>query len=702
MAVLSKIRQRSLLLILVIGFCLLAFIVGDIINSGGFGVTRNVGSVNGEDIPVQDFLQKVNDIEKSQQGITATQAANEVWNREVESILFAERIEKAGIRVGREHVIGMYSQNPQVQMDPQFQNALGKFDKNKFNQFLVNTKTNNPAQWEMIERNRPLVEEAAKKQIYITMLKAAAIATEAEGKAKYHEENDKATFDYVFVPYSTVNDDQAKVSDDEIMDYMKKNEKKYKSEASRDIEVVMIENKPSTTDEADMKKEINSLLVARVQYNDQTKTNDTIPGFGQVKNVEEFVNSNSDTKYDTTFVTKKQLPLEHAEAIYNLAPGQVYGPYIDNGSYKLTRMMQKKSGATVSASHILIAYDGAMRANPTIKRTKEEAKTKADDLLKQIRANAGAFAELARTNTDDPGSAQTGGVYEDIQPNQMVKPFNDFIFNNPVGATGVVETDFGYHVIKVNGKNEAVQLATIAQTIEPSEETSDAVFTKASKFEMDANDGKEFATIAKELGLTVVPVNKLMANDENVQGVGNQRPIVKWAFAKDTKEGDVKKFDIPQGHVLVRLKNKNDKGLLSMEEAKNVVMPILRDQKKAEIIKKKMEGTTLEAVAQKSGAAVATATDITFAAPMIPNIGPEPKVVGKAFGLDASKTSGLIEGKAGVFMVRTKAVTKAAELPNYTSMTSRLKSEARGSVQFRIVEALKAKADIEDNRAEFN
>src|SRR5690606_38445123 len=188
-------------------------------------------------------------------------------------------------------------------------------------------------------------EEAAKKQIYITMLKAAAIATEAEGKAKYHEENDKATFDYVFVPYSTVNDDQAKVSDDEIMDYMKKNEKKYKSEASRDIEVVMIENKPSTTDEADMKKEINSLLVARVQYNDQTKTNDTIPGFGQVKNVEEFVNSNSDTKYDTTFVTKKQLPLEHAEAIYNLVPGQVYGPYIDNGSYKLTRMMQKKSGA---------------------------------------------------------------------------------------------------------------------------------------------------------------------------------------------------------------------------------------------------------------------------------------------------------------------------------------------------------------------
>src|SRR5690606_15784051 len=125
----------------------------------------------------------------------------------------------------------------------------------------------------------------------------------------------------------------------------------------------------------------------------------------------------------------------------------------------------KKSGATVNASHILIAYEGAMRANPSITRTKEEAKAKADQLLGQVKSNPGSFAELARTNTDDPGSATTGGLYEDIQPNQMVPEFDKFIFNNPVGTTGVVETDFGYHVIRVAGKNEAIQLATIAQVI---------------------------------------------------------------------------------------------------------------------------------------------------------------------------------------------------------------------------------------------
>jgi peptidyl-prolyl cis-trans isomerase D len=701
MAVLSKIRQRSLLLILVIGFCLLAFIIGDIINSGGFGVTRNVGSVNGTDIPVQDFLQKVSDVEKGQQGITPTQASNAVWNQEVENILFDERVEKTGIRVGRDHVIGMYSQNPQVAQDPQFLNAVGKFDKVKFNQFLANMKTSNPAQWDMIERNRPLVEKSAKRQLYITMIKAGFIATDAEAKAKHKEENDKATFDYVMVPYSTVNDDQAKVSDQEIIDYMKKNEKKYKSEASRDIEFALIENKPSAADENEMKSSINAMLAPKVVYNEQTKANDTLPGFREATNVAEFVNANSDTPFDSTYVTKKQLPVEHAEQIYNLAPGQVYGPYIDNGSYKLTKMVKRKSGATVNASHILIAYQGAMRAAPTVKRSKDEAKAKADELLKQINANPAAFAELARTNTDDPGSANTGGVYEDVQEGQMVGPFNDFIFKNPVGATGVVETDFGYHVIKVTGKNEAVQLATVSKSIAPSESTSDAIFTKASKFEMDAAE-KPFASIAKELGLTVTPVNKLLANDESVQGLGNQRTIVKWAFNKDTKVGDVKKFDVSQGHVIVRLKNINEKGLLPIEEAKLSVMPILRDMKKAEIIRKKMTGGTLEAVAQKTGSTVATANDVAFAAPMIPNVGPEFKVVGKVFGTPAGKTSSLIDGKAGVFMVRTKAITKAPELPNYGSITTRLKAEARGGVPTRIAEALKNKADIEDNRAEFN
>src|SRR5690606_21542104 len=167
MAVLSKIRQHSLLLILVIGFCLLAFIIGDIINSGGFGVSRNIGSVNGEDIPVQEFLQKVNNMQRNQPGVSPTQAANAVWNQEVDNIIFAERTEEAGLRAGKDHVLDMLAMYLGARQNPQFVNAMGQFDKAKFNEYLVNMKTTNPAQWDAIEKSRETVESAVTKQLYV-------------------------------------------------------------------------------------------------------------------------------------------------------------------------------------------------------------------------------------------------------------------------------------------------------------------------------------------------------------------------------------------------------------------------------------------------------------------------------------------------------------------------------------------------------
>lgn len=699
MAVLSKIRQRSILLIGIIGFCLLAFIVGDIIKNGRFGVTKNVGSVNGTDIPVKEFLESVNNMQTRQQGISSTQAANNVWDYEVQKVLFQERFDKAGIRVGRDHILDIYSQV--YGQYPQFMNALGKFDKAKFNEFLVNMKTANPQQWQAIENERPSVEASAKRQLYTTMLKSGFFTTNVEGQANYKLENDKATFDYVFVPYNSINDDQVKVSDAEITEYMKKNEKKYKAEATRDIEFVFIDNKPSAADEAEMKKSIEGLLAPKVEYNAETKANDTVPSFANATNVEEFVNSNSEIPYDTTFVTKKQLPLEFSEQIFNMAPGQVFGPYTQNGYYMLTKMVARKPGASTKVSHVLVAYKGAMRAAATITRTKEEAKALADSYLAQVNANPAAIDQLARTNSDDPGAVQNGGVYDVTPDGGWAKQFKDFAIASPKGKTGVVETDFGYHVMRILDKEDAVRVATIAQKIQPTEATTDANFTKATKLEMDSRE-KPLDKLAKELGYTLMPANNLGANDENIPGVGAQRPIVRWAFNNDTKVGDVKKFDTPQGHVVARLKGINEKGLLPLEQAKISVLPILRNQKKAALIKAKMTGSTLEAVAQKSGSAIAVATSLSMANPMISGIGPEMKIVGKAFGLAAGKTSGLIEGEAGVYMIRTKSIETAAPLTNYSAITARVTGQGRGGVENRLSTALKENADIEDNRAEFN
>ncbi len=697
MAVLQKIRQRSLLLILVIGFCLLAFIIGDLFNNGGFKSSpKDVGSVNGKDIPFEDFRIKVSNLEKSgQQGMTPTQAVNRVWDQEVSIALLTAEFDKLGLIASEKHILEVFKNDQNIGQNPMFQ-TKGVFDLAKFKEYFKS----NPEQAQYLKDREKDADINAKYQIYNTLVKAGVYTTETEGKLKYEMEANKVTFDYVAALFSTVKDSDVKVTDAEIVDFMKKNEKKYKADETREIEYVLIEDKASPEDENEVKTTVNSLLTGRVVYNQATAQNDTLPGFRETTNDAEFVNENSDIPYDSTYVAKKDLPAEHAEQLFNLPQGQIYGPYMRGPYYCLSKSLGRKAGVNAKASHILISYEGTQVPNKKEKRTKEQAKAKAESLLAQVQANPSSFLMLALTNSDD-SSAQQGGDLGYFSQGQMVKPFNDFVFNNPVGKIGLVETDFGFHIINITDKQDAVRLATIAQKIEPSDATSDKTYQKAVKFEMDANE-KDFEKVAKEAKLTVNPPVKAKAMDENFGSVGNQRQIVRWAFESGTKVGEVKRFEIANvGNIIAKLKKVNEEGLTPVEDARPGIEPILKNKKKAEILKAKMKGNSLDAVAKASGSAVQQALDITLENANLPNVGQEKKVVGTAFATGINKISAPIEGNSGVYVVQTKVVTKAPVLKSHADYIAKVKSQVSG-YSGRVIPALKDEAEIEDNRIKFN
>ena len=697
MAVLQKIRQRSLLLIAVIGFSLLAFIVQDLYNKGGFGNSKYIGSVNGKDISFEDFRVKVSNVEKSgQQGMTSTQAVNRVWDQEVAIALLSAEFEKLGIQAGEKHIIEALKMDQNIGQNPLFQNAAGQFDLAKFKEYFKS----NPEQAQYVKDREKEADLNAKYQIYNAMVKGGLYTTEAEGKLKYQLEANKVNMDYVAVLYSSIKDSEVKVSDAEITEYMKKNEKKYKADASRELDYVVIEDKASPEDEAEVKTKVNGLLNGSVVYNQATGKNDTLPGFKGAANIIDFVNENSDIPYDSTYTAKKDLPAEHAEALFALAPGSIYGPYMRGLYYCISKGMGRKGGASAKASHILISYEGTQVPNKKEKRTKEQAKAKAETLLAQVQANPTSFLMLALTNSDD-SSAQHGGDLGYFAPGQMVKPFNDFVFGNPVGKIGLVETDFGFHIINVTDKQDAVRLATIAQKIEPSEATTDKLYTTAVQFEMDAND-KDFDKTAKAQKLTVTPAVKVKEMDEVCGGLGPQRQIVRWAFDKETNVGDVKRFEVANmGNVIVKVKKANEKGLMAVEDAKPSVEPILKNKKKAAILAAKMKGSSLEAVAKSSGVAIQQAVDLTVENANIPNAGPERKVVGTAFAIGLNKVSAPIEGNSGVYVVKPTLITKAPALKMHADYVNKVKSQVQ-SYTGRVIPALKDNADIEDNRAKFN
>ncbi len=688
MAVLQKIRQRSALLLIVIGFSLLAFVVGDFIQGGTFGQqSTDVGSINGKDIPFEAFRVKVANLEKNgQQGqpVTQMQAANQVWDQETSIALLNEEFEKLGIRIGDKHIIDNFTKDPNIGQNKMFQNELGKFDLNKFKEFF---KSNPGQEQYLIDREKDAVLNC-KYQIYSTMVKAGMYTTTAEGKFKYELETNKASFDYVSVLYSSIKDSDIKLTDADYINYMKKHEKRYKSEGTREIEYVLIEDKPSAKDEAEVKTKINAFLTAT----DSTS-------FRTTPNVADFIAANSDVPYDTIYKSKQDLPAADAENLFATPTGEVYGPYMNGKFYCISKVTGRKAGAKAKASHILISYEGTQVPNKKEKRTKEQAKAKAESLLAQALASQSNFFILALTNSDD-SSAQQGGDLGFFAPGQMVKPFNDFVFNNPVGKIGLVETDFGFHIINVTEKQDAIRLATLGQKIEPSQETIDKAYATATKFEMDANE-KDFAVVAKAAKLTVNPAIKAKPMDENFGSVGNQRQIVKWAYTDGTKIGDVKRFEIVNvGHVIAKLSKINEKGLMSVEEAKPMIEGLVKNEKKAEKIIAKMKGGSLESIATANKTTLQQAVDTTIENPTVGAIGVEQKVVGAAFGLAAGKTSAPIEGNMGVFVVRTKSIAKAPKLPKYTDYVNKLKGNASQAAG-RVIGALKSDAEIEDNRLDF-
>lgn len=700
MAVLSKIRQRSFVLIVIIALALFSFVLADVIQSGGFGSNSNhVGSVNGTDISSIEFMQKVAQVEKQGQNTSNTQAVNSVWEQQVRSIIIGDQIEKLGLGIAGEQLVNVIKENPFFAQNPQFLNAAGSFDENKFREFVKSIKNDpNQDRWREWQNFEAEVEKSAVEQLYYSLIKGGVYTTKAEGKFKYMVENKKAAFDYVMVPYSSINDDEVKVSDEEIITYMKKNAKKYKSDNTRSIEYVLIENKPSDEDEKAMENAINEVIFGKVVYNDKTQQNDTLPPFRDVVDVAQYVNANSDIKFDSTYLAKSQLPVEYQEQLFNLSNGEVFGPYVYNDFQCVSKMIDKKANASAKASHILISFQGAERSSAT--RTKEEAQVLANDLLAKAKANPAGFAQLADANTDDPGSKGKGGEYDNIMPGQMVPKFNDFVFNNPVGSIGLVETEFGFHIIKVSDKYSSVLLGTVAQRIEPSSQTIDAIYTKASKLEADATT-KSFEEITKAAGLTIMPAGNIRAFDEFIAGLGAQREIVRWSFNEDTNVGSVKRFETTQGYVIAKLKEKNDTGLLSLENARESVGVILRNEKKAEIIKNKMTGSSLEEVAKATGSSVLTANDVILANTVIPNVGQEPKVVGTAFSLAAGKISQLINGNSGVFIIKSKSVTEAPAVNSFSNQITQEMQMQQNNAQMRAYEALKDKAKIKDNRFQF-
>jgi len=704
MAVLNKIRQRSLFLILIIALALFSFVLADLFKNSDALTSKSqniVATINGKDITREYFMQKVEQLQRQMgPSATNTQVMNRVWEQEVRQAVMETQFDELEISVEKDQMRDLLKTS--LATNQNFLNEAGLFDENKMNEYIANLKETSPegfASWVNYENQ---VASNALNQNYFNMVKAGLTGTLAEGKLDHELEGNKVDIKYVQVAYSLIPDSIVEVSKSDITSYISKNKNQYKVDASRDIRFVEFKEVASVEDENAIKAELETYINGR--FVDDRGRKDTIVAFSKVKNNEEYINSisASDIKFDERFVFKSSLPTEAADAIYNLNEGEVYGPYKHNGSFKVTKVIAvKQIPDSAKVRHILIPFTGAQSAGPDVVQTEVEAKVTADSLLTLLKKNRSKFPEFVKEFSSDQGSVAKEGRYDWHAYNTMVPEFNDFEFEGKTGDLGVVKTAFGFHIIEVEGqknKTKAIQVGTISRKIEPSEATTDKVFRDASNFEINAGKG-DFGVLATDNKYTLRPVNGIKVLDENIPGVGNQRPIVRWTFEEDAEVGDIKRFNIPNGYVIAQLVAKHKAGLMSADDATAKVLPIIRKEKKAKIIKDRVSATTLEDLAAAEKTNVRTATGINMKNPTISGAGREPILTGTAFGLNEGETSELIEGTKGVYMVQVTKVTPAVELDSYQAAANRVEQEKASSVNTKLYNALKEASEIEDNRA---
>jgi len=690
MAVLSKIRERSMFLIIIIGLALFAFVLdpstlGDFFNSSK---VNEVGEVDGEAISRQEFANELETYKQQSGGrVSEMQAAKTVWDNIVRKKIYKNQLDQAGITIGEADVWSEIVNAPFVQNNPQYQNEVGMFDENKFKQFLADTKENNAQLWSQWSSYMNQLRDNAQTTTFNNLVTAGLGASLKEGEMQYLIDNTKLNSQFVYVPYTSIPDSLVKLKKSDIANYIKAHKTQFQVDASRDISYVKFDILPTSEDEKAIMDNVASL-----KEDFTASQNDAL-----------FLSENdSDTNLNTGYQFKSNLNALIADAIFDANKGDVVGPYKDLKAIKLSKITAVvQLPDSVKASHILIPFVGAQRVAPEVTRTEEDAKALADSLLTVVKRRRSKFADLAKEFSSDQGSAEKGGAYDWFNYNRMTPAFRDFTFEGNKGDIGVVQSPFGFHVIKIDGqknKQKVVKLATYSKNIVPSEETENAVFRQAEEFALLVSKEYNFFDAAKQLNYKPKPAVGLKVLDENVPGIGNQREIVSWSFNNETNVNDFKRFDLEGSHVVAFLTGKEEKGLMSVNKATSKVRPILMNEKKAAILVEKFNGASLQDIAKSAGASVRTANNITLKSPTLSGVGVAPKVVGAMYNAEIGKLYNKIEGKRGVFAFTLKNKKIPTALPNYDANRKRI-AEARKRQTFKMYEAIKKASDVEDNRA---
>lgn len=729
MSTLESLRKRSGLLVAIVGLALMAFVLTGLFSSPDsmFGQSeRMVGEIAGKGIKFDVFDAKVKEgIENQKRNLGKTTLTDseidgvvqQVWNQSINEQVMTKEYEKLGIAVSDEELYDLMVDHPHPILvrqlsDPQSGKvfdrfadpATGQLSSTKLKEFTQSMTDEEETQWLNLENYIRQVRIAEK---YYSLIKKGLYVTTAATKRSYTAQNTNAGIKYVIKNYKSVPDSIVKTTEADLTEYYSKHQNEFKQEASRKVEYISYELSPSQEDVDNAKKDMEKIAEDFKAVNAGEDSS--------------FVVAESDSRFfDMTFHSPGSLSPQIDTTMFKSEPGTVYGPYFENGTYLVSKLIKTKTTAdSAKVRHILISYQGS-GASQTVTRTKEQAKKLADSLMAQIK-KGGKFAELVEKYSDDSGKNKPadkkegedytgkGGNYGWLNAKSgFVQPFKDAGLDNKKGDIVIAESNYGYHIIEVldsKGAQKQVQVATIDRKVEPSSKTMHEVFNLATQFAGNNTTNELFQKAVIDQKLNKRIADNIKESDKTIAGLENPKQLIRWAY--ENEKGTVSvPMDFGTKYIVAVLTDVKEKGIAPIENVKDALTEKVIKEKKAEMFSKEFNdaavgAATIDAVATKLKLAVEQAQNVNFNTTAIPGSANEPVVVGAVAAMKAKTMSKPLTGREGVFLVYVETVTPATEQKDFKAQQSMEIQQIQPRVDYEVYEALKQSANITEHLVMF-
>lgn len=692
MGTMNKMRENTKF---VLWFLVIAFgVIWVLQDSGGLDVIGqvgpDVGSVNGESITYEEYQLAIDGQTQNYQNQTGEsmppqmldQTRDRVFNQLVDNKLRVQEMDRLGLEVTDAELLDMVQgDNPHPMIAANFGDGQGGIDR-----ALLQNYINNPdavEYWIWLDnylRSERLREKLDKLIAGTVRISNQDVITE------HVRRNRKVDVRYVARRFTSLVDDEISYDDGDLRRFYNDHKEEFERKRSYSLSYVTRSKSPTRADSVAILSELEDLRESFASTEDDSL----------------FLNRNgSERPYTEAFFRPDELDESIADVVFADAEvGHVVGPIISGNEAHIVKILAVRppEEQAVRASHILF------RAAESNGEARSEALSDAQDALRRARSGED-FAELARELSDD-GSAGNGGDLGWFGPGRMVKPFEEAAFAATVGrVVGPVETQFGYHVIKVSDRATVeAQIADFALTLLASVATLTRIRENLEDLQYFADEANDFEGEAVSGNFNLLTV-QVEAEQTFIPGIGVSRALMN--FLETAKVGDISPvIELDSDFLVAAVDEIQSEGYRPFEEVRAQIEPRLRNELKSAILAERMQsalGTGIDGLADALDTSVQVAEQLSFSNMIVSGIGRDPIFVGTALGLDEGEMSGVITGQNAVYVIHIDRREEPGVLTDEAreALSIQLLTQRQNIVRSQWITFLHDEADIVDNRRLF-